>query len=289
MQYRLTIFIALFALVGGAIWQYWPIFYSITVEVQRQFQNAMASGLRAAQNGDPGAILALCTATFSYGLVHAAGPGHGKILLGSTALASATKMRKMIALSVLSALAQSVTAILIVSFFVGGWNLLTSRDAVDLAETWLRPLSYILFIVIGCVLIWRGARMIMSYIKAASQEAETCNHSHGPSADQVASLLTWKDSLALVVSIAIRPCTGALFLLIISAQLNLLWLGIIGTLAMGLGTAAFNASIAASGVLARTLVESGHNTTVRLSGGTLQVIGGVLIIVISLAFLAPSF
>jgi ABC-type nickel/cobalt efflux system permease component RcnA len=190
-------------------------------------------------------------------------------------------------LSLTSALAQAVTAILLVALLVGGLQVLDSRDAVDLAEAWLRPLSYLLFMCIGAVLIWRGLKTLLSLTRQTTKAATGCTHSHGPSLEQLDATASWKQRVALVLSIAIRPCTGALFLLIIAARLELFWLGIIGTLAMGLGTATFNTSIAASGFLARSMVQRSHRASLVTTGAALQIAGGVLVIAVSLAFLGP--
>lgn len=304
MWQRLILAFGLLAVVGAGVYLNWPAILSWTAETQRAFQNTMASGLRAAQNGDPRALASLSLATFSYGLVHAAGPGHGKILLGATAVASAATWRRMAVLSLVSGLAQALTAILLVVALVSGLKILSGSDAVDLTEAWLRPLSYGLFVAIGGVIVWRGVRILLPMVQdrgSAHDHAHGhshddhspcghahCGHAHGPSLSDVEALRTWRDSAALVISIAIRPCTGALFLLVIAARLEILWVGIVATFAMGLGTAVFNAGIATSGVFARRLAQSGDSRTLQLSAGLLHLTGGALIVVLSLAFLLPT-
>ena len=267
----------------------WQEVYSWAIAAQREFQNAMARGLRAIQSGNPSAVITLSAATFAYGFVHALGPGHGKIIIGGAAVASQATARTMVFLAVVSALAQAMTAIIVVLAFVGGLSLLTSGSAVDLAERWLAPLSYGAFILIGSVLVWRGVRVLSQSQYARETEPYRCDHSHGPTPQQVETLRGWRDKVALVASVAVRPCTGALFLLVISARFNMLAVGIVATLAMGLGTAAFNALVAISGVIARRLVQAGETVSYQLVIGFLHIAGGGMIISLSLVFLLPHF
>lgn len=107
---------------------------------QQYFQTEMARALRAVRAGEPAALLALCSATAAYGVVHAIGPGHGKLLIGGAALESNATFRRLAGLTLLSSLAQAGTAILLVGVLVFGLRT-GARDAADLTETWLAPLS----------------------------------------------------------------------------------------------------------------------------------------------------
>ena len=65
------------------------------------------------------------------------------------------------------------------------------------------------------------------------------------------ALRGWRDAAALVVAIALRPCTGAVFVLIITQSLGVGWAGVLGVLAMGLGTGLVTALVAGLAVWSR--------------------------------------
>lgn len=70
---------------------------------------------------------------------------------------------------------------------------------------------------------------------------------------------SWRKALPLALSIGIRPCTGALLLLVFAMSQGMWWAGVLGTFAMSLGTA-LTVSVLA------TLAVSSRNLAVRLSG-----------------------
>lgn len=57
--------------------------------------------------------------------------------------------------------------------------------------------------------------------------------------------------MTLVAGIALRPCSGALFVLILTWQLGIAMAGVIGAFVMGLGTATVTVAVAAMAVWAR--------------------------------------
>ncbi|WP_404819116.1 nickel/cobalt transporter, partial [Xinfangfangia pollutisoli] len=78
-----------------------------------------------------------------------------------------------------------------------------------------------------------------------------CGHAHGPSLDEAARIHSFRDAALLVAGIALRPCTGALFLLVLTWQLGIFGSGIAGAFAMGLGTATVTIGVAALAVWSR--------------------------------------
>jgi nickel/cobalt exporter len=255
---------------------------------QRTFQNVMAGALRGIQVGDPKAVWTLCSATAAYGFFHALGPGHGKVLIGGAALASGATLKRLSILTVLSSLAQAGTAILL----VGGLYFILQIGSADLAnftEAWLAPASYAAIAAIGLVLVFRGARSWYKMGQANQVAHSCCGHAHGPSVKDVATLTSTRDAVALITSIALRPCTGALFVLVIAARFDAFAVGCLAVITMGLGTAAFNLMVATSGVVARRLAGFGarDHQGLQAISATLHVTGGALIIAMSIGMLSP--
>ena len=84
-----------------------------------------------------------------------------------------------------------------------------------------------------------------------------CNHAHGPTLEEVARLSGWRDAALLVGGIAMRPCSGALFVLVVTWQLGIALAGVIGAFVIGLGTAAVTVAVALMAVWARAGVLAG--------------------------------
>ncbi|GAA4228698.1 ABC-type nickel/cobalt efflux system permease component RcnA [Sagittula marina] len=265
-------------------------------QAQREIQNTMATGVRAVQRGEAGALLSLCGLTFAYGVVHAIGPGHGKILLGGTALASRARMRRLTVLTLLSSLGQSLTAILLVLIGIGLIRV-TSEQLVGLTEEALAPLSYLFIGLIGLWLALRGARALWRQRPVQAHHdhghdhahgACGCGHAHGPEMSDIREEMSLREMSALVISIAMRPCSGALFLLVICWHFGILSAGVIATFAMGLGTAAFNLGVAGAGLgLGRLAVRLDPNGKLSLAAPVMQVFAGLLIVTAVAALLRP--
>lgn len=78
----------------------------------------------------------------------------------------------------------------------------------------------------------------------------SCGHKHLPLPDEIESG-GWREHLAIVVSMGIRPCTGAVLVLMLANMLGLFWYGVLSALLMALGTAITVSSIALLSVSVR--------------------------------------
>src|SRR5580693_4329996 len=87
---------------------------------QSYFYREMSSTIRAAK-ADGSAVWTLLAISFAYGIFHAAGPGHGKTVISSYLVANEETARRGIVLSFVSAMLQSLVAVLIVA--IGAWLL----------------------------------------------------------------------------------------------------------------------------------------------------------------------
>ncbi len=89
---------------------------------------------------------------------------------------------------------------------------------------------------------------------------EHCGHSHGPAPSELAGPGGWRRGLAAILTVGIRPCSGAILVLVFALAQGLFWAGIAATFLMGLGTAITVAAIAIIAVSARDVAR-------RLSAG----------------------
>lgn len=258
---------------------------------QRAAQTALAAGLRAVRAGEPGAWITLMGVCASYGFFHAAGPGHGKLLIGGYGAAARVTALRLSTLAVISSLAQALTAIMLVGAgaLVLGWS---RARMTDTAEQVLAPASYGAIAMVGVWLAWRGLRRVRS-VRAAAAVAEdgtchSCGHAHGPSVDQVADLTSWRDAVVIVVSVAMRPCTGAVFLLILCFGLGIPLAGIVGAMVMGLGTASVTVLVAILAVGTRRSALAGWSGSGAVRAiALIEIVAGAVIAVIATTLLAP--
>ena len=91
-------------------------------------------------------------------------------------------------------------------------------------------------------------------------DGEHCGHSHGPVPSELAGPGGWSRGLSAIFAVGIRPCSGAILVLVFALAQGLFWAGIAATLVMGLGTAITVAAIAVTAVSAKDLAR-------RLSAG----------------------
>lgn len=231
------------------------------IALQREAQNALAGAIRALRAGQPGAVTGFLAVCFTHGFLHALGPGHGKAVIAAYGAASEASLRRLAAIAALSSLAQAAIAVLLV--YAGIWLLDGARDRVEGMATLVEPLSFLLIAVLGLMLCRRGVRYFRPRAAVAAHHDHDhsgqcghpgqcgCGHSHGPDPRKALAAASWREASALVLGVALRPCTSALFLLILTWRFDLDLLGIVGAFVMGLGTMMVTVSAAAVAVLMR--------------------------------------
>jgi nickel/cobalt transporter (NicO) family protein len=82
---------------------------------------------------------------------------------------------------------------------------------------------------------------------------EHCGHSHGPEPGDLAGPGGWRRGIGALLTVGVRPCSGALLVLVFALAQGLFWAGIAATFVMGLGTAITVATIAILSVGAKSV------------------------------------
>ena len=84
-----------------------------------------------------------------------------------------------------------------------------------------------------------------------TRDGEACDHI--VDARQLAGPFSWRKVMAVVFSVGIRPCTGAILVLVFALTQGLFWAGVAATFAMALGTAITVAALATLALGSREL------------------------------------
>jgi nickel/cobalt transporter (NicO) family protein len=253
------------------------------ITTQRELHQALATALRAVQAEGSIAAPALVWLGFLYGVFHAAGPGHGKIVITTYLATQKETLGRGIALAATSSLLQGLTAITAVFATV---LLLeqTTRQSQRLAGN-IELVSFALVAALGAFLVLRHARRLFQ-AKTATP-CGTCGHHHAPPPDKSGPAAF----LAAILSIGLRPCTGAILVLVLAIALDLRTAGIAAVIAMSAGTALTTAALAALATLARdqaTRLASHLDTdAARLAriADTIALIGGLALLAMGAALL----
>lgn len=270
---------------------------------QRDFYAGLTGALGALRT-DLNAFWVLGGLSFVYGIFHAAGPGHGKVVISSYVLANERQARRGIALSFLSAMLQAVVAVAFVLLAAGLLGM-TSMAMGDAAH-WIGVVSYALVAALG---LWLVARKLFGWGHAHGPDLRAKahehlhgheHHHHGHEHDHAHQHVvtpeavdkSWREQLGVVLAVGLRPCSGALVVLVFALSQGVLMAGIAATFLMALGTGITVAVLASLAVSAKGLAVAVGGADNAVTGaviwwvelaGALLVLGfGVLLLFASL-------
>jgi ABC-type nickel/cobalt efflux system permease component RcnA len=259
---------------------------SWVADTQQDMQRKLATTVKRLKSGNAiGAALALAGFSFLYGIVHAVGPGHGKAIISSYVIANEQTARRGVMISFLAAAVQALMAILLVSFLLIGLN--ATGLEVNAWAMQLESVSYAMIALVGLYLLWTQSALLWRRYREGSDGQAVASHAahahgdhhahdhhhhhhdqhhaHGEACDhivdarQLAGPISWRKVAAVVLSVGIRPCTGAILVLVFALTQGLFWAGVAATFAMALGTAITVAVLA-------TLALSSRELALRLGG-----------------------
>ncbi|KJV08911.1 hypothetical protein VZ95_14770 [Elstera litoralis] len=232
--------------------------------------------------------LTLATAVglaFLYGIFHAAGPGHGKMLVISYFLGRQARLAEGLRMGVRIALTHVASALAIVAVL---FLLFDGKPAPDFESTReVRLIAYAGIIALGLwFLLEAGERVRQGLAPADCGHNHHHGHSHAPAPPRPSGARGLTGWMAGAV-----PCTGAIIVLVFCAA-NGLWLtGLLMVSAIALGMALTMTGLGVLTLVARGWVsrwaerrpQAGFlNLVMALAGPALVTLGGMLLLALTL-------
>lgn len=278
-------------------------------EWQSYFYRQLTGAVRAWQQ-DGWAPWLLLYLSFAYGVFHALGPGHGKAVLSAYVLANRETVRNGALLALLSAFLQALVAIILVGIAagllnvsglalnratlwlevgsyalmvaLGGW--LFFRQAVRPFWQWFAQRFVPTAIISGHVhphsdhhhcqheqsqpVVDLNASNVCH--NDSHHHTHSCGHLHVPDPEMLRGQLTWSKAGSAILAVGLRPCTGAIFVLVFSLAQGFFIGGVAAALAMGLGTGLTVAVLTVASLWI-------SKTTVKAAGGYQRKIGRLIL------------
>lgn len=330
----LWLLVILFAGVALFAWQAWPQILLQSVLWQKALHQQMTALLQQVAANPHQAGLTLMGFSLLYGVLHALGPGHGKVVIATFLATHPTRIKTSLQLTLAAAIVQGGVAIALVTVMLVALQL--SSRQLHLSSWWLEKSSYLLVAALGVWLCWRalgrlrlalrpvdegaagalaevvpvgnasvnaiptsgrpadgtpqvnepaaalarpepmaaagqavGIAAVAAVSTGRSQNGKItsatllqragnaeptangaralpghqhsahcgCGHQHLPDARQLAAAVGWKTKLMVVLSMGLRPCSGAIMMLLFSKVIGVYGWGVVSAIAMAIGTA----------------------------------------------------
>lgn len=273
------------------LWHAWPQVMMKSVIWQRDVNQQMSGLLKAVAENPTQAGGALLLFSFVYGVLHALGPGHGKVVITTWLATHPSKLKSSIGLTLAASLLQGLVAIGLVVVVLTLLQLPARQ--LHLSSFWLEKGSYALVGVLGLLLCWRALKKLRALLRKPKFTAFTphhvhdqhcgCGHQHMPDPKQLERDEDWRARLVIVLSMGMRPCSGAIMVLLFSKVIGVFGWGVASELAMAAGTSITISSLALLVHAFRTLAVklSGNRTPVlwrQVGWTTLALAGGVILV-----------
>tara|TARA_R110000824_G_scaffold390760_6_gene587685 strand:- start:34987 stop:36078 length:1092 start_codon:yes stop_codon:yes gene_type:complete len=269
------------------------------MRIQQDYFRGLAKAFRSFNlEGSLGAAATLIGLSFAYGIFHAVGPGHGKFIVTSYLMADERDVRRGIALAFLSSTAQALTAIIVVgvlAIILG----LTHRAVADAIPT-IERASFLLVIAVGLVLIWRALKGDHHHDHSHGHdhghdhhhEHDHAGHAHMPAPEALRNVHSWRDMAGVILAVGLRPCTGAVLVLLFALTQGAFLIGVLSAFAMSIGTAITVSllavlTLASKSVALRLAGVADNLWAARIERG-LKITGGLLILLLGTIMLASS-
>jgi nickel/cobalt exporter len=279
-------------------------------------------------HGQSSAAWGLVGLGLAYGVVHAAGPGHGKAVLASYMLANETSLKRGAVMALMRALLQALIAIALVG--AAGFVFQATASRMNEAADWVDLASYCSIAAIGAWLVRRKGRALIAILRqhaerrravdsapayagarwcrpafslsvaayragppdAAAELADACGHMHGPYPTDLNRPFSWRAAAGTVIAAGARPCSGAILVLVFAMAQGLFAAGVVAAFAMAIGTAATTAALAWVAVFAKWAamrLAVGENLRLALVAKRFEFAAALAVLAFGIALLLGAY
>jgi len=234
---------------------------------------------------------------FVYGLVHAALPGHRKVLLVSYFMTTNAPLRHALfaGLSVAVLHAGAAAAVVLLAYYVLQVSL---GAALSNATTYLQAVTSVFVLAFGLAVLVSTIREVLHHRRGYTNHRHHHHHHDHYSADSAAKTVSARSRLsrflrnrlgllpAIVLS-AVVPDAGSALILVFAISLDLVSLGLFAVVFFSLGMAVTQVTVLAAAVLSKRVVagaldgrlgEIVHITLEGLGGLAMVAVGAVLLL-----------
>jgi ABC-type nickel/cobalt efflux system permease component RcnA len=212
----------LLLLLAVVIYVQWNMFITQIIEWHKLFHALLAKHMTAVSQNAFTHGCALIALSFAYGVFHAIGPGHGKAVIVTYLGTHKESIARGIAISLIAALLQSIIAIALVIILA---KILSLQFAeINNYGNDITLVSYVMVMLLGVFLLCTALYRLFSIrVSTRSVHYNEVQHHHSYDnhgccgshhAHRPADNETWLQAIAVVLSIGLRPCAGAIIVLI---------------------------------------------------------------------------
>ena len=146
------------------------------LRTQQSLQHDLATGVKNLKGEHVMAAAGmLVLASFIYGVVHAVGPGHGKMVISSYVVANEQTVRRGVVISFIAAALQALTAIALVGILAFALN--ASGLQINAWSNQLEIMSYALIALVGAWLL--TTQLVRLYRRWQVQRTSAAHAGHG--------------------------------------------------------------------------------------------------------------
>ncbi len=192
-------------------------FLNTIISWQQKINLFITDSFDKLEMGDNSMYLYILAVSFIYGLVHALGPGHGKMVIASYFLIKGAKTKEAFKAGFLTSIIHTLSA-LSVTFILFNFFQNSITDYFQEINTNMYKVSAVFIIIIAFYLLYETIKDRNIEEKKIQEEK-----------------IKDKNILNIAVSIGIVPCPGVMTIVLFSMILGYYYLGILSAVMMSIG------------------------------------------------------